>query len=357
MIIVFLRAIRYFPNGFYTQKSIKMKQNKIYTLLLFISLIIGFPNFTLGGDVLYSFPFKIKGNRIFVKGKINNKACTFLYDTGQGQFGIGEVFFKSLNIKKHMPIKIELAEKYKQTITKYNTQEILKFTPDANYSAIINIEFFSDYLVKIDYKNKKIDLYNKEEIINNEKPIVANLTINRKQLTLYGFFYTKARLNICDTVIEGNFLIDTGSGRYVTILNYEKRLNPLKEKLKKKKNYFEAKSNEIHINSLNQSLFIKDNRFFIGNKSYDNTIVDITDTNTKYYPRHSLTGIIGGGFLKQFTLHNNYKKNSLVIEESSISSQPDKLYSDGIKFMKKGRKLMVFAILTSTQTKNKTVAR
>ncbi len=327
-----------------------MNSNKFYYFLLLLFSCINLHYWAFGGKILYSFPFKIEQNRIFIKGKINNKECLFLYDTGSGSFSIDNIFFRHLNIQKGSTINIILEGQYTQKLRKYDIQNIHKYTPNAKYAAVIDVDFFSDYMVKIDYQNRKIELYNKQQKNSMGIQVVANLTINRKKLFLYGFFYAKAKLNICDTIIEGDFLIDTGSGRYITILNYEGRLNQLKSKLKNIDNYFEMESQQIHMQGYSKSLFSANNTLYFENQVYNNTIVDITNTNIKYNSKHSFVGIIGGGFLKQFNLYNNYSLNSLIIEKKINSNNFDNLFSDGLKIVRQGRKLIIAGILYSSET-------
>lgn len=295
----------------------------------------------------YSLPFEENENRIFLDGKINNKKCVFLFDTGQGQFSIEENFFSNLNIKRRMQITVELEDDYEQKLTKYDTQNIKEYIPNAIYSAVINLEFFNDYIVEIDYENKKLNLYERKDNSPLNSSVITTLSINKDNLFLYGFFYARTKIKVGGTIVEGGFLIDTGSGRYVTLLNYENKLDSLKNSLTEKGKILNIKMNKSHFTGLHESLFTKNTKLYLGKNTYDNVIADISDVNIKYYPKNYFVGIIGGGFLKNFKLRFSYVDNKMQLLEEQTFQNKEKLITDGFRLTRKGKKCFVSSIISA----------
>lgn len=306
-----------------------------------------------GHNLQYSLPFSVNENRIFLEGKINGKKCVFLFDTGQGQFSVEEGFFSNLNIKKRMPITVELKERYKQILTKYDTQDIKRYNPNAIHSTVINLDFFDNSIVEVDYENKKLNLYERKDKFPLNPSAITTLTINKDNLFLYGFFYVKTKIKVCDTIIEGGFLVDTGSGRYVTLLNYENKLNGLINSLKEKGRVLSLKMNKAHLDGFNEALFTKNTKLYLGKNTYDDVIVDISNVHIKYYPKNYFVGIIGGGFLKHFKLRFSYVDNKMQLLEEQEFRNDEKLITDGFKLARKGRRAFITSVFINPKIEQK----
>lgn len=312
-------------------------------LLLFISSNL------YGKQIRYAIPFELYENRILISGKIDNIKCKFLFDTGAAFSSIEESFLKKFKINtKRLNLVLEGGFEIKNHALK--SQNIKKFDLNAKHSSVIGLDFFAEYNFEIDYANRKIKLYDPKDDITDH-PDSVELSRHTTNLYLYNFFYINAEIRVRDTTIKGDFLIDTGSGGTITLLNYDDKYAKLNSEIRGKgKHIAITMSNADHfLMALNHKVITRNTEFLFGNKKFKNQIVDISNVTLRDFKGNSFVGIIGGGFLQQFKLFMDSDKDHLLI----IASEQDdpienNLFTDGFKFIKKKKKVMISAICSTS---------
>ncbi|WP_435315570.1 hypothetical protein [Cellulophaga fucicola] len=319
------------------------------TKLLHI-LLFSFSTTLFSQNIVHTLPFKLAKNRIFIKGKINNNPCYFMYDTGSSGFNIDYLFAKKNNIdliKKD--VLVSLGDTFNRYLKKEdNIRSVLVNEYDFNafHKATINLDFFRQFNVKVDYHKKRITLSNNEEQ-NLEQSNSIPLSKNKDNLYLYGFYEIYSTVTIGDTVISGHFMVDTGNGRYVTLLNYpNNNLLELKKSIRDNFSYVDVTMPTAHTSGLNNTLITNKTKVLVGNKTYNGVLVDIANTTLNNFPNNKFIGFIGGGMLKHFTIYSN--QNKLILEQSRDKVKvASELITDGFKIIKRGKKAFVSTTFTN----------
>ena len=276
-----------------------------------------------------------------------------MYDTGSSGFNIDNLFAKKNNIdliKKD--VSVSLGDTFNCYLKKEdNIRSVLVNEYDFNafHKATINLDFFRQFNVKVDYHKKQITLSNNEEQILKQSNNIL-LSKNKDNLYLYGFYEIYGTVTIGDTVIPGYFMVDTGNGRYVTLLNYpNNNLNELKKSIINNFSYVNVAMQTAHSSGLNNTLITNKTKVLIGNKTYNGVLVDIANTTLNNFPNNKFIGFIGGGMLKHFTIYRN--QNKLILEQSrdKVKVAPE-LITDGFKIIKRGKKAFVSTTFTNKTT-------
>lgn len=288
-----------------------------------ITLLILTKNFF--GKELYRIPFEVKGDRIFINVQVNKTKCKFLFDTGAFTSSIDSM----LNVKEKFNIKPS-KNLVNVTINNFTTNKSFGVL-DHNkyggglYDGIIGISFFAEYLVEINYDDNELRLYSKDDdIINRFQKLHTIHHMNN--MVIFGLFSTMGTIYLNETdSISGNFLIDTGSSRNITILE------------KKASSFETANLKQFSIEYFNASNhgFNKSRYYKIPNIKFFNHSIDSVVIDCSYGKNGNLSnfcdGIIGGQFLKNFNLLIDYENSLFYIKRKENNNLfCDKYISDGI---------------------------
>ncbi|MCL5245404.1 hypothetical protein M4I21_06265 [Cellulophaga sp. 20_2_10] len=273
-----------------------------------------------------------------------------MYDTGSSGFNIDHQFARKNHIDlTKKDITISLGDTFNRYLTKEdNIRSVLVNEYDSNafHKATINLDFFKQFNVKVDYHKKRITLStNEEQNLDQSNSIL--LSKNKDNLYLYGFYEIYGTVTIADTVISGHFMLDTGNGRYVTLLNYpNNNLNELKKSIVNNFSYVNVAMLTAHSNGLNNTLITNKTKVLIGTKTYNGVLVDIANTTLNNFPNNKFIGFIGGGMLKHFSIYSN--QNRLILEQSRDNVKvASELITDGFKIIKRGKKAFVSTTFTN----------
>lgn len=280
-----------------------------------------------------SIPFEVRGDRIFLKTLINNTECKLLFDTGAFTSSIDSTF----NIKNNLNIKpsnsiVNIKIDSITTKSSFGVLDIRKYGGDL-YDGIIGIKFFEEYLVEIDYDNNQLRLFPKDSpIINKFQKLPTEH--HKNNMVTFGLFSTPVTIYVNDTdSISGSFLIDTGSSRNITI--FEKYYPLLKES--NLKHFYIEFFNASH-HGFNKSSFYKIPKTKIFNQLLDSLVIDCSYGNNGDISKYC-DGIIGGMFIKNFSLLIDYKNSQIYIKRKDKKSHFITEYiSDGIGLKLKNTK-------------------
>ncbi|CAM3958494.1 PDZ domain-containing protein [Flavobacterium antarcticum] len=176
-------------------------------------------------------PFKLVSNLIIVPIKVNGVALNFLLDTG-----VEETILFSLEDTKELELyevekirlkglgsqdAIEGLKSYKNKLTardlEFRNQEIVVVLDESfNFSSTLGIEvngiigyqFFSENLIEIDYKSKRIIVYNSEKI--NKKKMFSKF--KAFDFTLEnGKPYLNLTVDLNGSIFDAKCLVDSGN--------------------------------------------------------------------------------------------------------------------------------------------------
>lgn len=259
----------------------------------------------------YSIPFKLIDNKIIVNFEIDNVKCLFVYDTGANGIDLDSTFVSNnkINLKDILRKGLTYSSNRFSKTVKYSVaRDWYKYTGDLN-QGILGGSFFEDYLIEIDYKNQLINLYNPDYVIDTDYQKL-NVKKIKNNLNFYNFFTTRLTLKLANNkIINGDFLIDTGSSRNITLINQD-----LRSKCKNL-NIVKVTANNASAHGFNKSEYFQCPAIEFNNVNYDSLIIDNNVDIKKSNELSNYIGILGGKFLKNFKILIDYKNSNIYIKE------------------------------------------
>jgi len=319
--------------------KIKSYYSKMIHIGLFILILI-INTSTLSSQSIISLEAVYRGDRPYIKSMINGKPALFLYDTGIVGMNLQDKFAKEANVKYGAMNKRDTVQICFGGISISTTMYKLDstFLGGSDYQGIIGASFFKDYIVELDYSNQKIQLYNHDQVDLSEFNKLDSRQI-KNNMMLYGFFITKLNLKINDsTLITGNYFIDTGSGRNISVLSHVAFPIPTTS------NYITIKIKNASYFGDDFSKWFKIEEVIFNGKQYPGSIIDYGLILNEDFSKNA-DGIIGGQFLRNFRILIDYKNGYIYVRENSHSKGfTQSVVSTGIGFWDRRSDLGGFVI-------------
>lgn len=299
-----------------------------------------------------SIPFKFINNLIFIPIVVNGETLTFLLDTGVEQTILFSLDDKEKVSLFHME-KINISglgsskavEAYKSSENKMEIKEYVDFSheiylvldQDFNFSSqvgipvngIIGYHFFKDYPIEIDYKNKKIIIYN-----TSNKKLSQKLNRNYKSDSLS--IENKKPYYVSNVVtayknIPSKMLLDTGNSDAIWIF-----LNNSNQFQLPQKTIQDFLGRGFSGNVYGKRARISS--FSFGSKSFENaigTFPDSTSIKSISFVKNR-TGSIGGEILSRFSIVFDYPNGKLYSKTNSKINDPFNFNMSGIEVQHDG---------------------
>lgn len=303
---------------------------KIYIFILITPLLFGFKGIE-EKKYIAKIPFETKGSHVLLKAEINKSDNVYLlFDTGASHNMISEEFANEIkmNITDSVDV-ISFGGKVKVGITQNNdltlgdihlkNQEftlmkgIYSNSSGKKVVGIIGGIFLFNYIVKIDYDNKFLYLYDTNHKYNNKGDIIQ-FKFRNMMPVIKGEFVISDKLSI-----KGDIAFDTGASVYSLI-------NPVTANKYKVLDYFDY-SVPYDMMSMGgrfkvEKVRAKSLRF--GNQVLDNIPVDIQTSGAPSIVSEGekLIGFIGIGLLKRYDVTINYPKREIVLEKNKLHNHP-----------------------------------
>jgi len=300
-----------------------------------------------GNQPQVSIPFHLVNNLIILETNINNTSLNLVFDTGVNKTmliniaKIDSLSFKTSKKKNFtgagidQPVitgivskgnKIQLSNKiinknaeiYIITGVEFSFLEHL----GVNINGFIGGELIKDYIVQIDYNNKKLHFY-KHSYFNKHK-LKNNQTINLEVFNNKPYVTASVQTEKKSPPKKLKFLIDTGNSDALWIFKSKKFKLPAH--IKTLKDYFGLGfSGEI------DGLRFKMHRFSFNHKfSLKKIYTALPDTVffqniIKQYP---FDGIIGSEILRRFHIYFDYKHQKLYLKKNRQTYHDKFLFND-----------------------------
>jgi len=311
------------------------------TILLFI---IG--NYAFAQQ-LFTIPFQVKGDRIFLRADINNTPRVFIFDTGAFSNSVDSTFNaeNKLNINPRNPIANVETGSFKIQDS-FGVLDHRKYG-GVQYDGVIGIKFFKDFLVEIDFITKTLKLYNRNDGIMHEF-FKMNTTHHKNNMKIFGLFTTPLTIYLSDAdSITGNFLIDTGSSRNITLLEgfypYLKETNL---------NHFYNDYLNASSHGFSKSVYYKIPKVDFSDFFIKELIIDCSYGENGEISDYC-DGIIGIKLLKNFNFIFDYEGSQVYIKKNDLKDGFFNEYvSDGIdiKHQKsKSENFIVFSVIKGNE--------
>lgn len=301
--------------------------------------------------------FKLINNLIVIPLEINGKELSFILDSGVTRtilFNITKNDSISLNdiekiqlqgLGKGKPVEALLSRKNNVSIkhiTNYNETIYVILNDYFDLSSkmgitihgIIGYSILKDFIVKINYKSKKIDFYQPERYSYRKcrKCEIFPLELHRRK----PYINAKVQIDTIDnTLTDVKLLIDSGGSDAIWLFENSK------EEIKTPKLFF----NDILGEGLSGDIFGNRSRIpkiKLGNFEIENPTVSFLDTVSTKNARvfRERNGSIGGGILKRFIVWFDYPNKKLTLKKNGSFSKGFNYNMSGLDVVYHGKQLI-----------------
>jgi predicted aspartyl protease len=250
-------------------------------------------------------PFELKsGYIVFSVPTESSGLLTLLFDTGCQTLTLRKD--PRVNPDRKQSIAIVFGQR-KLIIDNYHINQSSRLSKRLNQKidGVIGNDILHRYTVQIDYKEKKISLYDREGFVNyphgDDVRIEVNSLVSSIQLTitLPG-----------GKQIEGEFMIDTGAPINLLINSpvAEKYGLYMSMKMDKKKEF-------RTLGDVQAAAAVMSKSVRIGDYKCDNVEIHISTSKKGLFATTRYAGIVGNAFLKNFNVIFDYHRKRLHLEK------------------------------------------
>ncbi len=275
-------------------------------------------------------PFILNSNHIYIPVVVGGpKPLSFILDTGAG----GPVL--DIEITKELGLKI--IGKFEGRGAGEGTQEVnfvtlesvrlgdlvidsvsaatIGLKPLSKYEGmpvegILGYDIFSKFVVKVDYENQKLTLYEPSSFKYEGKGGILPITLEESHP------HIKAKV---DDQYEGNFVIDTGARSSLVLSTPFVRKYNLGAKTGKKIDVFSG----IGIGGKAPGTVTRVKSIEIGKFNIPAPVTTLSSSEKGAFASEKIDGNIGGGILKRFTVIFDYPNQRMILEPNGNFAYED----------------------------------
>ena len=299
-----------------------------------------------------SFSFKLVSNLVLVPIKVNGEELNFLLDSGVAQtiiFGMGDsndiqfkntekVILKGLGSDYFVPglKSTNNVLEIKGLISKSHLLYVV-LGEEFNFSdhlgipvnGMIGYSFFKNNLVEINYRNKRITIY--EDNDRNRKKIEKRfskvpISIEKEKP------YVMAEVELNNTFVAVKLLVDIGNSDSIWLFENDTISVP-------DKNFDDYLGKGFSGDVFGKRAQVDEFRLF--DYKFHKPIVAFPDSSAIEYLKFipGRMGSVGGEILKRFTVVMDYKSSSLYLKPNNMLKNPFLYNKSGIEIIHAGTKI------------------
>ena len=309
----------------------------------------------LSGRAALGIPFDLGGsNHIFIQARVNgSEPSWFILDTGAATSMIDVRLAERLGLKVQGKLEgrragdssidvgfvknvffafpgVELANQITGTIQLQTSDALLGRT----ISGLLGYDFFSRFVVEIDYTAKTINLYDPKryQYRGNGESIPITVDGNLP--------YVRAKITLTEPdTLQGKFLVDTGT-TYLLELNRSfiernKLLAQIHQTIQPSSS---ARSQD------EQVLLVGGKRLQVGRFIIKNPVMRLSKVTSGVEANPDQDGIIGGELLRRFKVTLDYSRNRLMLEPNTHFDEPIETDMSGADIIAEGPGFKTFRI-------------
>lgn len=291
-------------------------------------------------------PFTIKKNYIFIKVSVNGSdSLDVIFDTGATSSvmvlnaatadklgmsngkaaktaGAGGKAKNALKVPNNT-IKIHNVE-FKKVLCYCIPLQHLEVEDGFKIDGIIGDILLTQYVVKINYDTKFIELYDKKEFVYNGTGIEVPI----KVIPLIHLSYLNGKIVLEDsTVLEGKYLIDTGASLSLVFCSPFANKYALKNKFKR---LITSYSKGITDDEVKMDIG-KLAQFSVEGITFANLPASISEATKGVLSWKNFAGILGNEVLCKYNITYDYKRKKTYWETNSNTGSPFVFNSAGFK--------------------------
>lgn len=282
------------------------------------------------GKNFVEIPFVLNSNHIYIPVRIGgSKQLSFILDTGAGGPALDIEITKELGLKTIGKFEGRGAGEGTQEINLVSLSSVrfgdlvidsvsamtISLKPLSKYEGmpvdgILGYDIFSKFVVKVDYENQKLTLYEPSSFKYEGKGGILPITLEESHP------HIKAKI---DGQYEGNFVIDTGARSSLVLHTPFVQKYDLGAKTGKKIDVFSG----IGIGGKAPGKVTRVKSIEIGKFNIPAPLTTLSSSEKGAFASEKIDGNIGGGILKRFTVIFDYPNKQMILEPNANFSYED----------------------------------
>ncbi len=309
----------------------------------------------LSGRAALGIPFEVGGsNHIFIQARLNgSKPSWFILDTGAATSMIDVRLADRLGLKVQGKLEgrrsgdrsidvglvknvifgfpgVEAANQSTGTIQLQSSDALLGRT----ISGLLGYDFFSRFVVEIDYTAKKINPSDPKSYQYRGNGESIPITVDGNVP------YIRARITLTERdTVQGKFFIDTGTSYFLELnrsfIERNKLLAPLPQTINPPSS---ATSQDAQV------LIVRGKRLQVGRFIIKNPVVRLSKATSGVEANPDQDGIIGGELLRRFKVTLDYSRQQLMLEPNTHFDEPIETDMSGADIIAEGPGFKIFRI-------------
>ena len=288
-------------------------------------------------------PFILNSNHIYIPVGIgDSKLLSFILDSGAGGPVLDTEISEKLGLKTIGKLEGRGAGEGSQEVNLLLLPNIrlgdlvidsvsamtISLKPLSKYEGmsddgILGYDIFSRFVVKVDYENQKLTLYEPPSFEYTGKGEILPITLEENHP------HIKAKL---DGQYEGNFVIDTGARSSLVLNTPFVQKYDLAAKTGKKIEVFSG----IGIGGKAPGKLTRVKNIEIGKFNIPAPVTTLSSSEKGAFASEKIDGNIGGGILKRFTVIFDYPGRRMILEPNANFSYEDDFDMAGLWLTKEG---------------------
>ena len=275
-------------------------------------------------------PFILNSNHLYIPVKIGgSKQLSFILDTGAGGPVLETQTAKDLGLKTIGKFEGRGAGEGTQEVNLVSLSSVsfgdlvidnvsaatILLKPLSKYEGmpvdgILGYDIFSKFVVKVDYENQKLTLYEPSSFKYEGKGGILPITLEESHP------HIKAKV---DGQYEGNFVIDTGARSSLVLSTPFVQKYNLGAKTGKKIDVFSG----IGIGGKAPGKVTRVKSIEIGKFNIPAPVTTLSSSEKGAFASEKIDGNIGGGILKRFTVIFDYPNQRMILEPNNNFTYED----------------------------------
>jgi outer membrane lipoprotein-sorting protein/predicted aspartyl protease len=282
------------------------------------------------GKTFVEIPFILNSNHIYIPVRIGgSKQLSFILDTGAGGPVLETQTAQDLGLKTIGKFEGRGAGEGTQEVNLVSLSSVsfgdlvidnvsaatIGLKPLSKYEGmpvdgILGYDIFSKFVVKIDYENQKLTLYEPSNFKYEGKGGILPITLEESHP------HIKTKI---DGQYEGNFVIDTGARSSLVLSTPFVQKYDLEAKTGKKIEVFSG----IGIGGKAPGKLTRVKNIEIGKFNIPAPVTTLSSSEKGAFASEKIDGNIGGGILKRFTVIFDYPNQRMILEPNNNFAYED----------------------------------
>jgi predicted aspartyl protease len=285
-------------------------------------------------------PIELSGNEIFLQARVNgSEPLWFGLDTGAGSTVINTLTAEALGLKmegRHqttgaggqVPSSIVRGVRFDIGGARLETLRVTTISLTSIENAmghkmdgILGYEFFSRYVVELDYERQFVSLYEPASFVykGGGESLPLTFALN------HPYVHAKVAMPGREPV-EGKFVLDTGSNLPLILLDSFVRENRFAESL--------TKTLKVTGRGVGGDVSMpvgRTGRLLLGSYSLENPVTSFPQSG--WFAHDGAAGNIGGAILRRFKVTFDYSRSRMFLEPNRRYSEPFEYDMSGLQFI------------------------